>query len=253
MRSREYDILRTVEDRHWWYGVLRSLVTDALRKRLPNGAKVLDAGCGTGGMIERLSAFEVHGIDASAAAVKHCLDRGLVRVRVATLHALPFPDECFDAVLSLDVLYHTDVEESRAVSEMRRVLKPGGLLICNLPAFDCLRGAHDVAVCGVRRYEASQVRRRLQGLGVRIERMHYWNVWLFLPLLLWRRWGRGKMKKGDADVTSDLALPPAWLNRVLLLITTLDARACRGWHVPFGSSLFVLARRMELSPAHETK
>lgn len=250
MDAREHDILRSAEDTHWWYGVQRSLALEAVSKRLPHGARVLDAGCGTGGMMGMLTDFEAHGIDESAAAVKHCLERGLTNVGIGTVNALPFAEASFDAVLSLDVLYHAGVAEDHALTEMRRVLKPGGLLVLNLPAFDCLRGSHDLAVCGVRRYKACHMRHLLQKHNLSLEMLHYWNAWLFLPLLIWRRCSLMRGQKTQPSVTSDLHLPPQWLNRMLARFGGLDARLCRLLHVPFGSSLFVLARRIEHSAAH---
>jgi ubiquinone/menaquinone biosynthesis C-methylase UbiE len=230
MQAREHDLLRAVEDAHWWHRTLRAQVL----RVLPPHARVLDAGCGTGGMLSVLHSFDAHGIDASPSAIQHCQQRGLSRVSLASVHALPFPDASFDAVLSLDVLYHANVDEARALAEMRRVLKPGGLLVMNLPAFECLRGSHDVAVSGVRRYTSCHVQRLLRLHSLKPEMTHYWNAWLFLPLLLWRRWGGMRQ--------SDLQLPCGLLNGPLAALGRLDAMLCRVLRVPFGSSLFVTAR-----------
>ena len=61
-------------------------------------------------------------------------------------------------MLSLDVLYHDDVDQEKAVAELARVLHPQGFLVLNLPAFPALAGRHDTAVSGARRYTASEVR-----------------------------------------------------------------------------------------------
>ncbi|MFN0079067.1 MAG: class I SAM-dependent methyltransferase [Prosthecobacter sp.] len=247
MQAAEYDTLRAVEDRHWWYAVLHGLVLRALAGGLPAHAQVLDAGCGTGGMLvflrERMQDLDAAGIDASEQAVWHCQQRGLAGVRNGTVHELPFEDGAFDAVLSLDVLYHAGVDEDRALAEMSRVLRPGGLLVLNLPAFAGLRGAHDAAVCGVRRYKASHMRPLLEPHNLHVEMIHYWNAWLFLPLLVWRRWSRVRMKHADGSV-SDVKLPPTWLNRSLAGAGRLDAWLCRVLRLPLGSSVFAVARRM---------
>lgn len=242
MDEREHDLLRQVEDRHWWHRVLHHQALRALRL-LPPGSRVLDAGCGTGGMLRWLTEFEAHGVDLSPHAVKLCHERGLRSVSQASVHELPFPDGMFDAVLSLDVLYHANVDESRALAEMRRVLKPGGgMLVLNLPAFECLHGAHDEAVCGVRRYKACQVRSLLESHSLSVEMIHHWNAWLFLPLLMWRQWSRLRSKKHAGHSASDLRLDPGRLNSLLFLTGSFDAWLCRLLSVPFGTSIFAVAR-----------
>jgi len=245
MRAAEYDQLRRVEDHHWWHAVLRRQVADALRKNLPPRGYLLDAGCGTGGMLsflrESIPCLDMEGIDASPKAVKYCQERGL-EVTEGRVEALPFEADEFDAVLSLDVLYHEGVQEDQALEEMVRVLRPGGVLLLNLPAFDCLRGAHDAAVFGARRYNANRVRQMLEGRGLVCETIHYWNAWLFVPLLLWRQLSRLPDNRRQ-DAISDLVTLPAWLNGMLTRTGRLDVWLCRLLRVPFGSSVFVMARK----------
>lgn len=244
MDEREHDLLREVEDRHWWHRVLRWQVLRFLRE-LPSGSRVLDAGCGTGGMLCHLARFYTQGVDLSPHAVKLCHKRGLRLVSQASVHELPFPDSTFDAVLSLDVLYHAAVDENRALEEMRRVLKPGGLLLLNLPAFDCLRGAHDQAVCGARRYNPCHVRSLLESHSLSIEMIHFWNAWLFLPLLLWRHWSRVMPAKKPAGSNSDLRMNLGRLNSLLFGAGVIDAWFCRKFGLPFGTSIFAVARRIQ--------
>ncbi|MFZ2276567.1 MAG: class I SAM-dependent methyltransferase [Prosthecobacter sp.] len=250
MRAPEYDLMRAVEDRHWWYAVLRSQVLHALAGRLPPRGRLLDAGCGTGGMLGflqgRICDLNVAGVDAAEEAVRHCQQRGLSTVLLGSVEALPHADAAFDAVLSLDVLYHSGVIEKRALEEMGRVLRPGGLLVLNLPAFEGLRGSHDVAVSGARRYGACQVRALLEHASFTVETIHYWNAWLFLPLLAWRHLSRLK-KEPAAAGESDLKLTPRWMNSLLAGVGKLDAGLCRELRVPFGSSVFAVARKTKRS------
>lgn len=250
MKAPEYELMRSVEDRHWWYAVLRSQVQHALAGRLPPGGRMMDAGCGTGGMLEFLKGqncdLTVAGVDAAEEAVRHCHQRGLSTVQLGSVEALPYADADFDAVLSLDVLYHAGVVEKQALAEMGRVLRPGGLLVLNLPAFEGLRGSHDVAVSGARRYGASQVRKLLEHSSFAVEQIHYWNAWLFLPLLAWRQLSRIKAERG-AEGESDLRLSPRWVNSLLTGMGRLDAGLCRELRLPFGSSVFAVARKRERS------
>lgn len=228
----EHDLLRSFEDSHWWYGVQHWLVLREL-EQLPQGIALLDVGCGTGGLLAKLSDVSAQGVDVSAHAVDHCRRRGLLSVQVASVHDLPFADASFDVITCLDVLYHKSVDESRALKEMVRVLRPGGRLVFNEPAFDCLRGGHDVRVCGARRYTMSQMRRLLERHNLVPKMLQYWNAWLFLPLLVRRRWVRAK--------TSDLHSLPRWMNAVLRSAGRVDAAMARRLGVPFGSSVFGFA------------
>lgn len=250
MRAAEYNLMRAVEDRHWWYAVLRNQVWHALEGLLPAHARLLDAGCGTGGMLaflqRQIYELNAEGVDAAEEAVSHCRQRGLSGVQTGRVEALPYADEVFDAVLSLDVLYHAGVSEQQALTEMRRVLRPQGLLVVNLPAFEGLRGSHDKAVGGARRYTACQVRTLLECSSFVVEMIHYWNAWLFLPLLAWRWLSRIRAGEGNAG-RSDLRLTPLWMNALMASGGRLDAAVCRGLRLPFGSSVFAVARKKKTS------
>jgi len=120
------------------------LFDQLLRGRLKPGMRVLDAGCGAGRNLVYLlrSGFEVFGADADPEAVES------VRMLAATLaphlpganfraepvETMSFPDSFADAVLSSAVLHFArdDRQFDAMVTDMWRVLKPGGLLFCRL-------------------------------------------------------------------------------------------------------------------------
>jgi hypothetical protein len=147
-------------------------------------------------------------------------------------------------VVSLDVLYFEGVDERKAMSEFRRVLKDGGVLVLNLPAFDILRGEHDLAVSGVRRYTPFHVRAMLSECNFHIVRVHCWNAWLFGPILAWRLLSRLRRSGDPAQAKSDLAMPSAPLNRVLTALARMDMALCRAIHSPLGTSVLAVARRI---------
>lgn len=247
MLPQEIELLRSVEDHHWWYACLRRLAGSELRSRLPAEARVLDVGCGTGGMMAALRdwapGWELAGIDQDAAAVRHCADRRLCGIVQGDAGALPFASESFDAVVCLDVLYHADVDEGAALDEIERVLMPGGILVLNLPAFECLRGSHDAAVCGARRYVSCHVRNLLQAHKLNAMMIHYWNAWLFVPTLVWRQWSRRTARNRPNGVASDVWLPRKRVNDALSVAARVDARLCRALKLPFGSSIFAAAQK----------
>jgi SAM-dependent methyltransferase len=154
--------------------------------------------------------------------------------------ALPFPDNSFDFVLSLDVLVSVGLDDSLAVHEACRVLRPGGRLILNVAALEFLKGAHDRAVDADRRYTRRQVQALLEGAHFVVERLSYWNATLTPPVALVRWLSRARLRQ-DGPPRSDLRTLPPILNSVLKRVAALELRASRHVSLPFGTSLFAVA------------
>lgn len=245
MSSVEIDTMRAVEDELWWYQALRGHVLRVIRPPRPT-FDLLDAGCGSGGMLarvrERFPQASLTGLDFSERALEltRLRDTGATLVQ-GSVDALPFPDSSFDIVLSLDVLIVGGLDERAAVAEMHRVLRPGGILIINLPAFDFLRGSHDVAVNIARRYTRQRAERLLVGGGFALESWTYWNMTL-LPAVAAVRWV-SRRRADQRHVRSDLK--PLWgpLNAALKALASLELSATRLLRLPFGTSLFAVARK----------
>lgn len=247
VRAQEYQTMREVEDSHWWYHILRGLTVEALASRLENGAAVLDAGCGTGGTLAVLRdaghGWRLSGFDLAPEAVELTRARGFTDVRIASVDEPPRDDACQDAIVSLDVLYFRGVDRPRAMAGFHRALKPGGVLVMNLAAFECLRGSHDVAVSTGKRFTRGEVIEMLREAGFEVEVVHYWNAWLFAPIFVWRQASRLFVGRDATEVASDLSSPPAVLNRALIAMGRLDARLSRWLRIPFGTSVFCVASK----------
>jgi SAM-dependent methyltransferase len=247
MKPREHDIMRSVEDHYWWYQALRQHVADSISPARPTFS-LLDAGCGTGGMLatlrEKFPEAELTGIDASEHGVELTAGRELgARLVAASVNELPFPTDSFDFVVSLDVWSHTNVDDAPAAHETHRVLHPGGRLILNLAAFEFLKGGHDLAVEVKRRYTRLDVRTLLEGTGFEIERLTYWNATLMPPIALVRWLSRMRLARGPAEVRSDFRPLPAPVNTMLRGVAALELNASRHLSLPFGTSVFAVARK----------
>lgn len=245
MKPHEHDIMRSVEDHYWWYQALRRHVTNSITPIRPVFA-LLDAGCGTGGMLASVRAkfpeAELTGIDESAHAIelatlRHCG----ARLSRASVHELPFQGNTFDFVLSLDVWSHAGVGDALAAHESHRVLRPGGRLLLNLAAFEFLKGAHDCAVDVDRRYTRAQVRALLRGANFEIETLTYWNT-IFAPPIALMRWV-SRFRPERESPRSDFRPLPPFLNAALKGLATLELTASRHLSLPFGTSLFAIARK----------
>lgn len=249
MNHCEYSLMRRLEDSHWWYDVLHRTVAAELQRFVENAREpsILDAGCGTGGMMEELRkmgpALRMTGLDKSPTALSFARQRGFDRLIQGRVDQLPFHPGAFDAVISLDVLYFEGVDDLRAMAEFNRVLKPGGALVLNLPAFPALRGAHDVAVRGARRYRPGQAVNMLESSGFEVLHCHCWNLWLLLPIFCWRHLSRWWLTSGKGAAASDLFPLPTLLNTVMSALARADMTLCRTLGSQLGTSVLAVARK----------
>jgi len=240
--------MRSVEDSYWWFTVLRTKVIETLKRHTnpENTIKVLDAGCGTGGMMHsiRLHVPEINsiGIDFSPQAVQLTSNRNVGPVVRASVNELPFGLELFDVIISLDVVLEQEAVNDRiALAELYRVSRKNAYLILNTTAFHCLRGQHDAAVAVKYRHIKKTLAPILHNAGFVIVEISYWNALLFPLLLIWRPLSR--LFTGSATPVSDLAPLPEWLNRLMIMLLRLEMLLARFISFPFGSSLFVLAKK----------
>ncbi|HUK57598.1 MAG TPA: class I SAM-dependent methyltransferase [Stellaceae bacterium] len=245
MEAHEYERLAAAEERAWWFRGLHANLLAAWRARADDAraARVLDAGCGTGGFLKRL-APAAHGafccgVELDRAAAVTAAGKSGAAIVAGQIERLPFPDRSFDAVFSADVLCHRGVDEALALAEFRRCLRPRGVLVLNLPAYRWLYSAHDVAVANARRYGAREVRRALEGAGFAEPRLRHWNAILF-PLMVMRR----KILPSAPGRASDVELLPSPLERLFHGCVALEAAlAACGLGLPFGGSILATAVR----------
>ena len=238
MQAPEYEAMFRVEETHWWYRSLHRLIFDALEKEMPDWREktVLDAGCGTGAILKQLGSPERNvGIDLSPEAISFCRARGLPNARQGDIGALPFGDATFDAVICSSVLYHQWVKDiGAALREMRRVLRPDGLLLINLPAFRFLHSAHDEAVMTAQRFRKREVKALLLNNGFAIRRLTYWTTLLF-PLAVVARTLGGSKQGRDFQRTG-------FMNELFARMMSLELGILGKCSLPFGVALFATAR-----------
>ena len=262
MEKEQYDLMFAQEERHWWYVGMRRISTALLERYPPlvegqdgrplmNGRggrplEILDAGCGSGGMTRYLTQFgRVTGIDLAPEALDLARKRDLPRLVRSSIGALPFLDGSFDVVTSFDVLYHLNVQDdSAALEDIHRVLRPGGIALIRLPAFDWIRGAHDEVVHTRHRYTRDELSEKLEDAGFRLEHSTYANFLLF-PLAPAKRYL--ELRQGTHEAT-DLWRPPGPINRLLVDLLSLEAFPARGMGLPWGLSVFAVARRVHPLP-----
>jgi SAM-dependent methyltransferase len=239
MNRSEYEKLYEVEDRMWWFRGTHANLIAAFSRATPTTRRpLLDAGCGTGGLLKRLAeAFPERGtlgLELDPQASQLARRKSNRPVCVGSVSALPFRADALDGVFSADVLCHRGVDENATLREFHRCLAPGGVLVLNLPAYPWLLSEHDRAVDNVRRYTRRGVVAMLRRAGFGVRRACYWNTILF-PAMVLRR-------KVFGTSASDVALASAPVEALLRLVMRVEtALLARGFAFPFGGSLVAVA------------
>jgi SAM-dependent methyltransferase len=243
VRSIEYEKLAQVEHRMWWFfGLHANLVSAFHRRRLkrPQGV-ILDAGCGTGGLLYRLAQdlpeYTLLGLDVDIAACKIARKNGQL-VCLGSANSLPLPDACLAAIFSADMLNHRGVNQKLALQNFYRCLQPEGILVLNLPAYPWLCSGHDQAVHNVRRYTCRGIRELLMTTGFVGIHITYWNTILF-PLMIMHR--MLSLKSEDSDVRL-YARPVETICRAIMRFESF--MLSHGLRLPYGGSIIATAIKM---------
>jgi ubiquinone/menaquinone biosynthesis C-methylase UbiE len=238
-----YEVEAQVEQHHWWFTGRRKLFARIIQQLgIPTAAPTLDVGTSVGTNLRMLrdSGFsDVVGLDFSDEAARWCAEKGLGTVRKGDITAMPFEDESFSLVLATDIIEHVD-DDRRALSEIRRVLKPGGHVLITVPAFPSLWGLHDEVSQHKRRYRAPTLLDLIRDAGLELERHYHFNYLLFAPI-----WATRQLMKRwkPATFKSENEVNTPTINRILSVVFDLDIATAPGLRPPFGVSILAVARR----------
>jgi len=229
---------------HFWFRGFRRFVAPLLERAAGGrrNLRSLDCGCGTGHNLLMLRRFgRAIGIDITLSGLHYASSRGDRQVAQASAASLPFAGETFDLVTSFDVISALpDDLERAAMTEMFRVLEPGGHLVLNAAALEALRGNHSVLSSEVRRYSKASLTTVLERAGFRILWMSYTNATI-LPLLLGVR--LAQRISGHQESRDEISVPAAPINLALSGLLALEAGAIRIVSMPAGSSVLCLAQK----------
>lgn len=216
MDSSLWDAIAKVERRHWWFRGRRDVVARVLEQQLSAGASLLDVGCGTGFVLERLAErYDVTGLepDESVRARAHPSIAGRILAGssedLSTVHG-----RTFDAVLMLDVLEHVD-DDVAALQHVAAALRPGGLLLVTVPANPRLWSQHDVLNEHRRRYTPGALADAMRAAGYHVVHLTHINSRLYPLAWVHRITARSTM--------GALAVPVWPLNRAFASVFSGEA------------------------------
>ena len=238
------------EKTHFWYIGRRTIFLDVLHHevgKLGSNALVVDLGCGGGGMLDGLGEIgPVFGTDLYHEMLLLCHELGRERVFEASSHRLPLRNDCADLLVAFDVIEHIPQEED-VIAECFRVLKPGGRLFLSGPAYQWLYTHQDRLVDHQRRYTVGELRRKLAAAGFEVVRGSYIQFFLFPPILvltLLRMMRERLIPPSDGEVALNVEIRlPRPVNRLFTAIFSAERFLLRYFDLPFGHSVFALARK----------
>jgi len=234
-----YEVEAEAEANHWWFVVRRQLFADIIAQLgLAMNARVLDIGTSTGTnlrLLRDLGYVNRVGLDMSDDAIRWCAEKGFGKVEKGDACNLPFADGEFDLVLATDIIEHVD-DDLRAISEIRRVLAPGGTAIITVPAFQSLWGLQDTVSHHKRRYRMPQLLAAIKQAGLPCRESYYFNYLLFAPIWV----ARQLIKVFGKELKSENQVNNAFVNRLLTWLFKIDVATARVIHPPFGVSILAV-------------
>jgi SAM-dependent methyltransferase len=243
--DRGLDLTSQAEATHFWFRGFRQFVAPVIgalagpRRDL----RLIDCGCGTGCNLALLAPYgRVCGFDLTHWGAVRTRASGRPVAR-ADITRIPFVSGRFDVATSFDVLQCVEADEL-AVREMTRIVKPGGAIVLTVAAFDWLRGDHAISWNERRRYTPSKARRLVEQAGLHAERVSFMFASVF-PVIAAARFAQRVLRpiRGVRD-DADMTVPAAPINAALTTLVTGEAAlARRGWRMPIGSSILVVARK----------
>jgi SAM-dependent methyltransferase len=241
VRSLEYEKLDQVEDQMWWFRSLHENLVATFHRRPPKLARgvILDAGCGTGGLLRMLAQslpeYTLLGLDIDKTACEIAHAKSGQSVCLGSVNYLPFSEACLAAIFSADLLVHGGVDQKQTLQNFHRCLQPGGILVLNLPAYPWLLSGHDRAVHNARRYTRQDIRELLMAAGFIDVETTYWNMILF-PLMVLHRMLSSKADESDVRL---FARPLETIFRTIVRFETF--LLSHGLSLPYGGSVIATA------------
>jgi SAM-dependent methyltransferase len=180
------------------------------------------------------------GVDIADEALAFCRQRGLENIRKADVLRLPFAADSFDIVTGLDIVEHLD-DDTGALREWSRVLKPGGRVFLFVPAHDWLWSLQDDVSHHRRRYTSKTLRQTVRSAGLTVERQSYVSAFLLPVIYLGRQWL--KVLRRFREMNTENNLHPAWSNGILRGIFEAEIPVLRRMDLPVGASIMCVARK----------
>lgn len=235
------------EEWHWWFRARQRIIESLLQRELigVTSPSIVSVGCGPAEGLNWLLPLAgpngcVVGLDADPLHAPTSNES--INYVVGKIEAAPFAAGSFDLVLALDVLEHLD-DDVTGLSELARILKPGGLLLITVPAFPSLWGTQDIVSQHRRRYTKQSLQTIFDYAHLSPSRISYFNTLLFPPIAA-VRWGRQVLGLASKEQGDFEGSHPGLLNNILEGVFALERHLVWRTSMPFGVSLLATLRQI---------
>jgi len=215
-------------------------------RKFARRGKVLDVGAGTGKILEELQrkGWEAIGVDGEKEAIAWSKKRG-VKVKQIDIaeKRLPFPSNRFDLVLMLDVLEHIS-NDRKITGEVKRILKPRGILIITVPAYQWLYSYWDKMMGHERRYSCGSLKKLIANSSFNILHFSYFSCLVLFPAIL-VRFFKSLFKVKEEPISDFQTLPLKSISEpILRSYVFLEQLLLKFVKLPFGLSMILVARKL---------
>lgn len=246
-----YARINALDEKHGWYRGMREVTLRLIERfcQPRESLRILDAGCGTGGLLAQLVSFAgpggmLVGLDLAPEALQFCRQRGAPGLVQSSVVPLPFRDSSFHLITCSDVLQHLEgAGDQQALEEFYRVLQLGGVVVLRVAAgVGSPRYSH-------RYYQVRELARQLTNAGFAIEKLSYLNQLSYWAQALRRKADRGFVIEGLPEIDSKGASAPFsarwWKNWLIFYSLKREAsRLSRSGHTyNRGTSIIGVARK----------
>ncbi len=242
MEKHLHKLFYDLEKYHWWSLGIRKIQLHFVRKFTPViRPDILDIGSGPGATLAELSKIgNAIGIDSSRYALYLARRRGLTNVRYGNVTKLQYASNKFDCVTLFDVIEHVK-DEKKVLSEVYRILNPGGIAVITSPAYMWLYDDHDRMNHHFKRYTASEFNNISIKAGFTVKYLGYCNSFLFPGIILVKL--INKLFKRHGLFNNQETKEP--LNGILKIIFSSEVYFLNAVRFPFGLSILVVLEKPE--------
>lgn len=221
MKNSYENYYREIEERHPWF-VARSNLFLSLMPSNKNSS-ILDFGCGAGSFLKKLNNSgytDLSGVEVSEIKTTSTYDCFVISKTIQKRK--------YDVILLMDVLEHIE-DDSAILRKIKSHLKPGGILLLSVPAYQFLWSDHDILNMHYRRYNRNSLEKVIEEAKFKIQFMTSWNS-TFFPIIAASRLIFRRANK-------ELSLNNNFFSKLVYIILTFESFLLKKTGLPFGLSI----------------